>query len=103
VCINTFAGLKTNQYSIGLFFSYSHKNPIVRNKEVTFIMLIHHVLGLWAFHFSLFSFLIVSLLINLSSNLCPNHFHIIIVSSLLEVPFKLSGTKVVTAPKIALS
>jgi len=30
VCINTFACLKINQYSTGLFVSYSRKNPIVR-------------------------------------------------------------------------
>jgi hypothetical protein len=52
-------------------------------------MLIHHVLGLWAFHFSLFSFLIVSILRNLNSNLCPNNFHIISILPMLEVPFLL--------------
>jgi hypothetical protein len=31
LCINTFACLKINQYSTGLFVSYSQKNPIVQN------------------------------------------------------------------------
>ncbi len=30
-CVNTFSSLKINQYSNGLFVSYSRKNPIAQN------------------------------------------------------------------------
>ncbi len=33
LCLNTFACLKINQYSTGLFVSYSGKNPIAQNNK----------------------------------------------------------------------